>query len=104
MRSPLAEARNNDNVPRNGDLVAGKYRVEGVIGTGGMGRVLSARDEANRLVAIKLLLSPPSERVWVERFFREARAVSRINSDHVVKVIAVSSAKEETPFIVMERL
>lgn len=106
MRS-LAEARNerhDPSAPRDGELIAGRYQVEGVIGTGGMGRVVAARDEAGRAVAIKLLLSPPSERVWVERFFREARAVSRINSTHVVKVIAVSSPEEETPFIVMERL
>jgi serine/threonine-protein kinase len=104
MRSPLAEARNDSAAPRQGELVAGRYRVEGVIGSGGMGRVVAARDEAGRAVAIKLLLSPPSERVWVERFFREARAVSRINSAHVIKVVAVSSPNEATPFIVMERL
>ncbi|MFO0669582.1 MAG: protein kinase [Polyangiaceae bacterium] len=104
MRSPLAEARNESAAPRAGELVAGRYEVEGVIGSGGMGRVVAARDEKGRAVAIKLLLSPPSERVWVERFFREARAVSRINSAHVVKVLAVSSPNEATPFIVMERL
>jgi len=104
MRSTLAEARNDNASPREGELIAGRYRVEGVIGTGGMGRVVAARDEAGKAVAIKLLLSPPSERVWVERFFREARTVSRINSNHVVKLLAVSSPKEETPFIVMERL
>src|SRR4051794_26698007 len=71
---------------RAGDLVAGHYRVERVIGSGGMGVVVAARDERNGdEVAVKVLRSVDDPRA-VERFFREARAMGKLDSEHVVRV------------------
>jgi len=57
-----------------GTVVAGRYRVEGVLGEGGMGCVLRARDlAAGRPVALKLIRAELAERVDLLRFEREAR-------------------------------
>ena len=89
-----------------GDVVAGKYRIERVIGTGGMGVVVSARHiRLDEQVAIKLLLPGMAERPGViERFVREARAASKIKSDHVVRVTDVDVLPSGAPYLVMEYL
>ncbi|MBX3188836.1 MAG: serine/threonine protein kinase [Labilithrix sp.] len=90
-----------------GDVVGGKYRVERKLGEGGMGIVLAARHlELGTRVAIKLLRSTDAEQ---GRFLREAQATSRIESDHVARVLDVGrtsaeGALGERPFIVMEHL
>src|SRR5688500_10374822 len=86
-----------------GDLVAGFYRVERVLGTGGMGIVVAARDERNgEVVAVKLLRSIDDTRA-VDRFFREARAMGRLDSEHVVRVRDAGSDGKK-PYLVMDRL
>jgi serine/threonine-protein kinase len=70
-----------------------------LIGSGGMGRVFKARDEAlDRWVAIKLLRSDDPE--TLARFAREARAQAGIQHDHVCPVYEVGEA-EGRPYIVM---
>jgi serine/threonine protein kinase len=90
-----------------GQILAGKYRVEEEIGSGGMGIVVSARHVTmGHRLAIKLLKvhedKDPSGAV--ARFVREARAAARIQSDHVVRVIDVSALPDGTPYMVMEYL
>jgi serine/threonine protein kinase len=88
---------------RAGDLVAGHYRVERVIGSGGMGVVVAARDErTGEAVAVKLLRSIDDTRA-VERFFREARAMGKLDSEHVVRVRDAGSDGRK-PYLVMDRL
>jgi eukaryotic-like serine/threonine-protein kinase len=89
-----------------GQLLAGKYRVDRVIGEGGMGVVVAATHLAvDRPVAIKILRQElVNERDVVERFAREARAVGRIQSDHVAHVLDVGELPDRTPFMVMEYL
>src|SRR6185295_16417580 len=85
-----------------GDVVAGKYRVEKRIGTGGMGYVLGAvHMTINERVAIKVL-HPDSatDEENVERFVREAKAVARIKGEHVVRLLDVGYLPDKTPFIV----
>jgi serine/threonine protein kinase len=66
-------------------LIAGRYRVGEVIGRGGMGEVHRATDERlGRQVAIKLMVPVPRTVAASERFHREARALARIRSPHVV--------------------
>jgi serine/threonine-protein kinase len=85
-----------------GILVAGRYRITGILGQGGMGLVLSARDETGeRDVALKLLQSIGD--VNVERFLREARVGEKLESEHIVQVLDVGS-RAGRPFLVMERL
>jgi serine/threonine-protein kinase len=87
-----------------GDLVAGKYRVERVIGNGGMGQVVAARHvELGNLFAIKVLRPNDDEQALV-RFMREAQAIARIQNEHVVRVHDVGQTDRGFPFIVMEHL
>ncbi|WP_394823416.1 protein kinase domain-containing protein [Pendulispora albinea] len=93
-------------VPSPGAMLAGKYRVDQVLGSGGMGVVVSAfhvhlQDE----VAIKLLRA---DRIVsgrsAERLMREARAARSIRSEHVARVFDVGVLDDGSPYIVMERL
>ena len=94
-------------LPRPGEVLAGKYRIESIVGTGGMGVVMGATDVSlGRPVAIKFLspqkLARPGAR---ERFEREARAAAQIQSEHVVRVYEIGNMPPNgTPFIVMEHL
>jgi serine/threonine-protein kinase len=89
-----------------GEVLAGKYRVERVIGSGGMGVVLAARHEGlNTLVAIKLLRHAALNHTdIVGRFMREARAAVSLKSEHVARVYDVGTLEDGRPYIVMERL
>jgi serine/threonine-protein kinase len=91
---------------REGDVVAGRYRVERVIGAGGMGAVVAATHvELEQQVAIKFLLPGSAAKpVIVARFEREARAAVRLRSEHVGHVIDVGKLPGGEPFIVMEYL
>ncbi|HEX7452079.1 MAG TPA: protein kinase [Polyangiaceae bacterium] len=89
-----------------GQTVAGKYLVGPLLGVGGMGVVHSARDILlDRRVALKVL-SPRllSSRTAGERFLREARAATRITSEHVVKLLESDTLPDGTPILVMEYL
>ncbi len=89
-----------------GTVIAGKYRVERVLGKGGMGVVVVAmHDELDQRVAIKFLLPEAlKDPDWVARFSREARAAARIKSEHAVKVYDVGKLENGAPFMVMEYL
>ncbi|HEX3852768.1 MAG TPA: protein kinase [Polyangiaceae bacterium] len=91
---------------RAGDTVAGKYLVGRTLGIGGMGVVFAARDQAlDRPVAIKVLLPRlSSSETAAQRFVREARAATRITSEHVVKLLEIETLPDKTPLLVMEYL
>jgi len=89
-----------------GDVVAGKYRVERVLGQGGMGVVVAARhEELGQKVAIKVL-RPEISSVdgALERFLREARAAAQLESDHIARVFDVGQLGGSSAFMVMEHL
>jgi len=95
------------NAPvREGDVVAGKYRIERTIGVGGMGYVVAARHLAlGETVALKFVLAHHSEnREVVERLMREARATFRLRSIHTVRVHDVGELPSGHLFMVMELL
>jgi serine/threonine-protein kinase len=89
-----------------GDVLAGKYVVERVIGTGGIGVVVAARHQAlDRLVALKFLLPGyDTAPAALERFHREARAAAKLRSDHAAQVLDVGVLETGAPYIVMEYL
>src|SRR5262245_52688929 len=89
-----------------GQIVAGKYEVERVLGQGGMGTVISAvHVHLRERVAIKILSREAAVQTEAtSRFMREARAAARIKSEHVAKVSDVGTLPDETPYIVMEYL
>jgi eukaryotic-like serine/threonine-protein kinase len=88
-----------------GQLLLGKYRVERVLGRGGMGIVVAARHVAlDESVAVKLMLPEAINPETVARFVREARAAAKIRSEHVVRVSDVGTLPSGQPFMVMEYL
>jgi serine/threonine-protein kinase len=90
-----------------GEIVAGKYRVERVLGVGGMGVVVSARHTTlDQIVAIKFLVANrfDSREEAVGRFLAEARAAAQIESDYVCRVFDVGTLPNGIPFMVMEHL
>jgi len=91
---------------REGDLLAGKYRVERMLRQGGMGVVYLAKHvELDQLVAVKLLLSEAAKSAeTVTRFVREARAAAKIQSQHVVRVTDVGTLENNRPYLAMEYL
>jgi serine/threonine protein kinase len=88
-----------------GDVIAGKYRVEEVLGIGGMAFVLSAKHvELDERFALKFLARQfLGEPALIERFTQEARSACRLRSEHIARVYDVGS-HEGAPFIVMEHL
>jgi eukaryotic-like serine/threonine-protein kinase len=91
---------------REGDLLAGKYRVERVLGAGGMGVVVAARHiELDQLVAIKFVRDEAiASEDAVQRFLREARAAVKLKSEHVARVLDVGKLESGAPYMVMEYL
>ncbi|AUX40020.1 protein kinase [Sorangium cellulosum] len=90
----------------DGDVIAGKYRVDGMLGKGAMGMVVAADHLfLPQRVAIKLLLGDGEQNPGlVQRFFREARAVVRLKNEHVVRVLDFGQLDSGVPYIVMEFL
>ena len=100
-----------DVAVRKGEVLGGRYRVERVLGEGGMGVVVAARHvDLDQRVALKFML-PRREgrRDARERFLREARVAVKLRSPHVARVMDVGTFKRggkgmESPYIVMEYL
>ncbi|MFF4184546.1 protein kinase [Streptomyces sp. NPDC001691] len=90
-----------------GRLLAGRYRLGGVLGRGGMGTVWRAVDETlGRTVAVKELRFPASieeeeKRRLITRTLREAKAIARIRNTAAVTVYDVVD-EDDRPWIVME--
>jgi serine/threonine protein kinase len=90
--------------PHEGDVLAGKYRVEKILGKGGMGVVVAAMHlQLGQRVAIKYLFQPDNTEI-VARFLREARAAVRLRSQHVARVVDVGELDNGAPYMVMEYL
>ncbi|HEX3851351.1 MAG TPA: protein kinase, partial [Polyangiaceae bacterium] len=89
-----------------GHVLAGKYRVERVLGRGGMGIVVAAHHiSLDERVAIKFLLPEALDNPEaLARFAREARAAVKIKSEHVARVSDVGKLESGAPYMVMEYL
>jgi serine/threonine-protein kinase len=87
-------------------MLAGKYRVERILGQGGMGIVVEARHLAlDERVALKFLLPEYATHPEASaRFQREARAAAKIKSEHVARVSDVGTFEGNVPYMVMEYL
>ena len=86
------------------ELVSGRYRLLGVIGTGGMSTVYRARDEQddNIIVALKVLKSEYQENAdYIKRFRHEASAAAKMSHDNIVKLYSVGN-DGNMQYIVME--
>ncbi|HUS29618.1 MAG TPA: serine/threonine-protein kinase [Kofleriaceae bacterium] len=102
-----------DRYPKAGTVLLGKYRVEAVVGEGGMGAVIKAWHlDLEEPVALKILLPEMMDRKEiVTRFTREAKAAVKLKGEHVARVLDVGRLEPDadghfdgTPYIAMEFL
>jgi serine/threonine protein kinase len=89
---------------RIGEVLAAKYRVDRVLGAGGMGVVVAAAHlQLDQLVALKFIrdaaLRNPE---MVGRFEREARVAVRLKSEHAARIMDVGRRESGSSYIVME--
>lgn len=89
-----------------GHVLLGKYRVEEILGVGGMGVVAKCLHmQLGELVAIKMLRKDVlHDYDAVERFMREAQAAARLRSEYVARVIDVGRFEDNVPYMIMEFL
>jgi serine/threonine-protein kinase len=92
--------------PQVGLVINNKYRLNRLIGDGGMGSVYEARHEMlGTLVALKFLHPELTRRTGlVQRFLQEAKVSAQIQSPHVVRVMDVDQTPDGLAFIVLEYL
>ena len=92
-------------LPKAGELIGVRYRIEKLLGQGGMGAVFAAVNEATgRAVAIKWMLpSAARSKEAIGRFMSEARATAKIEHPNVIEILDVGEDRG-CPFLVMERL
>src|SRR4051812_21301297 len=89
-------------IPRVGEILAGRYEIGELLGSGGMGVVVVARHvELRKEVAIKLLhpeLTGAADAV--ARFLREARLMAALQGEHVTRVFDVGRLEGGAPYMV----
>ena len=106
MTTPLTTHPSTQTTLGEGDVLAGKYRVEKVLGEGAMGVVVAAMHvHLGERVALKFLkpeLAGNPE--VVARFLREAQAAVRIKGEHIARVSDVGTLESGAPYMVMEYL
>jgi serine/threonine protein kinase len=92
--------------PLIGKVFDGRYRVESLLGQGGMGAVYKAIQIAmNKTVAVKVVRSELASNVEAaRRFHREAKAASRLSHPHTIRVFDFGQTKDRELFMVMEYL
>lgn len=103
----VAVVKDTQDAPTSpGDVLAGKYEVERVLGKGAMGVVVSAMHQRLReRVALKFLLPSVSRNEELNaRFQREARVTAKLRSEHVARVTDVGVLDSGAPYMVMEYL
>jgi serine/threonine-protein kinase len=96
----------SDSPVQPGEILAGKYRVERVLGAGAMGVVVAATHVGlGQLVALKFMLQTGGpQREQTERFLREARVAVKLRSHHSARVLDVGVLDNGAPYLVMELL
>jgi serine/threonine protein kinase len=103
MNNPTTTTK--EPITRVGDVIAGKFKVERILGEGGMGVVVAARHiQLDERVALKFLRPEMTNPETVARFDQEARAAVKLKSEHVARVLDVGLREDGLPFIVMEYL
>jgi len=91
---------------KEGDLIHSRYRLLRLIGSGTSGAVWAARNELiDRDVALKMLEPEVmSDKVLLQRFFNEAKAIGRVKHPCIVGILDLGQAEDGSPFLVLELL
>src|SRR5690349_9291109 len=88
---------------RQGDVAAGRFDIEALAGSGGMGQVFRARDRhSGEVVAVKVLLGDAGGHQ--ARFVHETRALSELSHPGVVRYVAHGVAESGEAYLAMEWL
>jgi eukaryotic-like serine/threonine-protein kinase len=88
---------------RIGTTLLGKWRIERLLGSGGMASVYVGVHKIGRPQAIKILHPHAAQsRLLRDRFEREARAANRLRHPGAVQILDIDTAEDGTPFLVME--
>ena len=105
MSSTLS-VRTPDTAPyRVGDVIAGKYRLDALLGEGGMGTVWRAFNlQLEAPVALKLIRGELDRVSLAQRLKQEARAAAKLGHPAIVRVFDVGDSELGDPYIVMELL
>jgi formylglycine-generating enzyme required for sulfatase activity len=100
----LRETRRAAANPWLGVTIGGKYRIEGVLGKGGMGTVYRATHELSLAPAALKILHPrlAQQAESRGRLIAEAQRASRIRSDHVARILDVGESPDGSIFVAME--
>jgi serine/threonine-protein kinase len=97
--------RTPDTPYRAGDVIAGKYRLEALLGEGGMGTVWRAINlQLEAPVALKLIRNELDRASLARRLKQEARAAAKLGHPAIVRVFDVGDSELGDPYIVMELL
>ncbi len=103
---PRESPPRRDELVREGEVLAGKYRVERIPGRNGLGVLVQVRHmELGQEVTLKFLV--PDACMYpefVQRFIREARAAVKIQGEHVARVTDVGRLESGAPYMVREFL
>jgi len=94
-----------DAPAKAGDIIDGRYRLERVVGSGGMAVVVAAIDiERSERVALKFLFKKAARHKEIlQRFEREKSVIGRLEGEHVARMLGAGIVKN-TPYMVMEYL
>src|SRR6185437_1445084 len=92
--------------PQPGDVLAGRFKVERVLGEGAMGQVLLVQHLLMRQHVAMKIVQPgrAGHGDYLSRFFREAEAAARLKTEHVTRVFDVGYLEDGAPYMVMELL
>ena len=90
-----------DTYPVAGQLLEGKYEIAELLGGGGMGAVFKAGHRLLQTPVALKFMAPHLMEIpgAIERFLNEGVAASRIDSNHVVKVLDVGKLPNGTPYL-----
>jgi tetratricopeptide (TPR) repeat protein len=98
--SPVGASLARPAKGRENSLIGGKYRLEGLIGRGGMGEVRRAKDMTlGRPVAIKTLLSGMSGDEWAQRLRAEATSVAAVHHPNIVDIYEIVEENNELSLV-----
>jgi eukaryotic-like serine/threonine-protein kinase len=90
--------------PRPGDIVAGKYRVRAILGRG-RGTLVEAENVSfEQRVAIRIVSPQLGDNVEIGKFRREARALAKLGSEHVARIIDVGNLQDGSFYLVRQYL